>query len=286
MISVLNYILQNVTTETEKRGVNLFIKSPFTSEKTASFCIFQKTDSFFDYSSDFGGDVVELHRKLNSLSRREAYRQMIQGEFQGTVSLINLLPPNPHKVAKSTFKVLEIIDIEDQDLINYFYLGRGINPHILKEHCKEIHYEVKGFNNKGICFINNIGGYEIRSAKFKGGFGSKDVKFIQGAGDPDLRKKYLNIFEGFSDFLAYLTLSNKLNDYYNTYVLNSVVFKDRIKLPDGTQKLRCFVDNDDAGNKAIEYYKVLYGEEMVQDMRGYYKDFNDVNEYLIAKNKI
>ena len=89
MISVLDYVLKNITTETHKRGVNIFIKSPFTAESTPSFCIFQKTNSFFDYSSDFGGDVVELHRKLNNLSKKEAYKEMIRGEFNSLPSFVN-----------------------------------------------------------------------------------------------------------------------------------------------------------------------------------------------------
>ena len=93
---------------------------------------------------------------------------------------------------ESTFKVGKVIPVTDPALIDYFWNVRGINPNILKEHCKEMHYTVKGYNHKAICFENNIGGYEIRSPKFKGGFGNKDVTFKEGVGE--YHKKYLNIF--------------------------------------------------------------------------------------------
>ena len=283
MQSILDYILQNVTTDMQKRGVNYFIKSPFTNEKTASFCIFVATNSFFDYSADFGGDVVVLHMKLNNLTKKEAYIEMITGNISNS-GFVSLLPPKVHKAPEvSTFNVDEIYPIENDHLIHYFWHERGIHPEILQEHCLEMRYTVKGYTNKAVCFMNNTGGFEIRNDKFKGGIGSKDVTFIKGVGKN--HDKNLNIFEGFSDFLAYLTLSKKLNNTYDTYVLNSVVFKNRIEVKSNVQQIRLFVDNDKSGQKAVDYYINLYGKGMIWDARERYSQYNDVNEMLIDKIK-
>ena len=278
MISVKDYILKYVTTDLKKKGVNTFIKSPFTNERTPSFCIFEKTDSFFDYRSDFGGDVIELHRKLKGISKKQAYKEMINDEHGGGINLVHLLPHKEKKVEKSTFKVDKVIDLVNPGLISYFVNERKIHPDILKKYCKEMHYSVKGFNNKAVCFENNVGGYEIRSVKFKGGYGPKDVTFVKGIGKK--HSDIINIFEGFTDFMSYLTLKGKLNSYYDTYVLNSVVFKDRIKVDANIIKeIRLYVDNDDAGQKAVDYYIALFGG-IVKDMRLNYWDSNDLNEHL------
>ena len=65
-------------------------------------------------------------------------------------------------------------------------------------------------------------------------------------------------------------------------VLNSVslVFKVE-KILDKYQKIIAFFDNDKAGDKAFEILKTF--DSRVKDARVLYKDYKDLNEFVVAK---
>lgn len=160
---------------------------------------------------------------------------------------------------------------------------RGIPPEIARKTCKEIHFQNKGKWYFAVAFANRSGGYEIRNKYLKGSISPKEVTHIKNGSDRCM------VFEGFIDYLSYLTDRNNHFKKNNTdgtepdyMVLNSVGNVSRaIPLLNGYKGIFCFLDNDDAGWKAVR--EIQEAGKPVKDCSGCYKEYNDLNDYLLNK---
>lgn len=56
----------------KKKGVNYFCKSPFTDDKSPSFCVSEVKNTFYDYSGGFGGNAISFLMKRHTIGYYEA----------------------------------------------------------------------------------------------------------------------------------------------------------------------------------------------------------------------
>ena len=168
----------------------------------------------------------------------------------------------------------------DQQLLNYL-TQRKINLEFAKKFCFQVYYS---FNNKkehyGIGFMNNSGGIDIRnifSSKYgKICLGKKEITTINNSSD------VVSLFESWSDFLSYLTLKNTIPNK-NFILLNSTsLVKKAFELLDNYSKIKLFFDNDSAGDKATEFLIQNIKIKSI-DNRVHYKNYKDLNEFLIGR---
>jgi len=127
-------------------------------------------------------------------------------------------------------------------------------------------------------------GFEARNALFKGFVGiGKNVTFHKGTNQTKLM-----IFEGFTDFLSYLTMKNLNEPDGNTLVLNSTALKTRalpyIENPQ-YQEIQLFLDNDEPGNVCAAYFLDIAKTANIADMRSHYPEHNDLNEWHCDRNQ-
>ena len=86
------------------------------------------------------------------------------------------------------------------------------------------------------------------------------------------------------DWLSALTLG--IGNEEDSLVLNSVANVDKaIPALENYQEIVCHLDHDDAGRRAVEVLWKHFGERMT-DHSGLYSGYKDLNEYLVAKQKI
>lgn len=162
---------------------------------------------------------------------------------------------------------------------------RGIPPEIAKKTCKEVHFQNKGKWYFAVAFANRSGGYEIRNKYLKGSISPKEVTHIRNGSDRCI------VFEGFIDYLSYLTLrathpanrrsAGNTSDYI---VLNSVsnVGKAIPILKDYKSAL-CLLDNDPAGKQTFR--EMAEAGCPVIDKSDCYRAYNDLNDYLLDNKK-
>ena len=126
-------------------------------------------------------------------------------------------------------------------------------------------------------FRNDRGGYELSSPTgFKGCFPPKDIKTFRSGSDSCL------VFEGFWDFLSYLTIQKVEKSKHDAVVLNSVANVEKaMSFLKKHKEIYTYLDNDDAGRKATELIKLSCSS--VIDRSGQYAGFNDLNDYLCGK---
>ena len=143
---------------------------------------------------------------------------------------------------------------------------------------KSINYEVRGQRYQAIGFANLSGGYELRdNHSFKGTIAPKDITPIFTD-----RAEPVCIFEGFMDFLSFLSMKEEIIN--RCLVMNSVsnVARTAHYLNDhNLTHIRAFLDNDDAGRRTVQ--KFVRAGFKVEDMSVYYRNFKDLNEFHVSR---
>lgn len=92
------------------------------------------------------------------------------------------------------------------------------------------------------------------------------------------------LFEGFMDYLSFLTIQKQQNAPVDVIVLNSLTNLPKIKNTFTAYKgIFTFFDNDQAGKKAVLELQSICNN--VNDLSYFYFGYKDLNEYLCQKFK-
>jgi len=154
-------------------------------------------------------------------------------------------------------------------------------------YCREVHYSVYGKRYLAIAFGNIGNGFELRNLYFKGCIYQKDISLI--AHSFGVRQDGCLVFEGFMDYLSYLTLVKNGDRYMRVeedcdyLVMNSVSnLRKSLQHLGRYRHIHCFLNNDLAGRKTCETIASLY-EHRVSDESFRYADCKDLNDYLLGR---
>ena len=183
-----------------------------------------------------------------------------------------------------SFQQLEIVALSSPALLAYLQ-GRGIDLELAKRECREARYTHNGKRYFAIAFPNDSGGFEVRNPYFKGCIAPKEISHIRQAGKA---RTACYVFEGFMDYLSFLTLRQESCPNYpeldgqDYIVLNSVSNVNKALYPLGNyERIHCFFDNDHAGLEALRQIRMEYGRERyIRDASQIYRGCKDLNEYL------
>ena len=260
---------------TKKRGNEVWFHAPYRSDRTPSFCVNTEKNIWNDFGAGMGGDIFTL-----------AGLMINSNDFMAKARYIGELTNNPmERSAPPKYEpeptVPQFTDVEVKPLCHPALLGylreRGIPSDIATANCVEIHYRLHDKQYFAVGFPNEDGGYEIRNRFFKGSIPPKAVSLIrQGS-------TMVNVYEGFVDFLSGLTLGYGRTE--DNLVLNSIANREKAyRHLDGYEAIKCWLDNDKAGQQCLEALQKRYGER-VRDFSVLFRPCKDVNEYLQEQQK-
>ena len=262
-------------------GVNLMYLSPLRTEKHASFKVNTEINQWYDFGIGRGGNIIALAELLYNSSDVSYLIHQIERNAPSSVS--GSLPTIKPITPQNSFEHLQVLPITHPALIKYLE-ERCIDIETARTVCKELHFDTRGKHYFGIGCPNIAGGYEIRNPFFKGCIAPKDISHFY-AEEP---KKVCLVFEGFMDFLSFMTLRRKENDRLKRQdylVLNSVTnIHKAAKRLSRYDSVQCFLDNDEAGRNAYLQLSKELGKS-VADASTLYNGFKDLNEYLCAESK-
>ena len=262
-------------------GVNLMYLSPLRTEKHASFKVNTEINQWYDFGIGRGGNIIALAELLYNSSDVSYLIHQIERNAPSSVS--GSLPTVKPITPQNSFEHLQVLPITHPALIKYLE-ERCIDIETARTVCKELHFDTRGKHYFGIGCPNIAGGYEIRNPFFKGCIAPKDISHFY-AEEP---KKVCFVFEGFMDFLSFMTLRRKENDrlkWQDYLVLNSVTnIHKAAKRLSRYDSVQCFLDNDEAGRNAYLQLSKELGKS-VADASTLYNGFKDLNEYLCAESK-
>ena len=262
-------------------GVNFMYLSPLRTEKHASFKVNTEINQWYDFGIGRGGNIIALAELLYNSSDVSYLIHQIERNAPSSVS--GSLPTVKPITPQNSFEHLQVLPITHPALIKYLE-ERCIDVETARTVCKELHFDTRGKHYFGIGFPNIAGGYEIRNPFFKGCIAPKDISHFY-AEEP---KKVCFLFEGFMDFLSFMTLRRKENDglkRQDYLVLNSVSNIHKALEPlSHYENVQCFLDTDEAGRNAYLQLSKELGSSVL-DSSSLYSDFKDLNDYLCAEFK-
>lgn len=193
----------------ECNGYGMYL-SPLREERTPSFKVDYVRNLWYDFGLGEGGTLLTLVMRLERCDSREAVRRLQNGEKRdaGSASLSPSVGERPavggpspvvRLAAVPALRILSDDPLRHPALIGYL-VSRGIVPSVAAAFCREVRYEVNGRAFFAVGFRNDAGGWELRSERFKGGSSPKHITTLDNGSDMAMA------FEGFIDFLSYLSL--------------------------------------------------------------------------------
>ncbi|MBW4735059.1 toprim domain-containing protein [Prevotella melaninogenica] len=257
-------------------------RSPLREETHPSFKVDTQKNLWIDYGEGRGGSIIDLCMRMEGCTLSEAIRRLGQNASdKGTYSSLNDFVPNnsqPVMAVNGARRLIEISDTLPPHFQEYLTKVRCINLEKAMPFLKRICYEVRGRRYQAIGFANLSGGYELRDDKtFKGTIAPKDITPIFTD-----RAEPICIFEGFMDFLSFLSMKEKITNH--CLVMNSVSNVTRTIHYLNERHLthiRTFLDNDEAGRRAVQDF--IKAGFHVENMNIHYKDFKDLNGFHVSR---
>lgn len=269
-------------------------RSPLREETHPNFKVDTEKNLWIDYAEGRGGSIIDLCMRMERCSLSEAIRLLGRNAPDTTCSprmvcvhgTSNQESIGQATSANGTRRLTGISDTLPPHLQDYLMKERYIDLAKAKPFLKCISYEVRGQHYQAIGFANQSGGYELRdSGSFKGTIAPKDITPIfmdRSRNKVTDKKQPVCVFEGFMDFLSFLSMKEEVTSA--CLVLNSVsnVARAIRYLNDiHLTHIRAFLDNDDAGRKATTDF--IRAGFKVEDMSVHYGRFKDLNEYHIHR---
>lgn len=251
------------------QGDDLWYCSPLRHEKTPSFKVNQSLNCWYDHGIGEGGNILDLVMSMHGINNlSDALRHLTLNLPQAKFGSFSFQQQNNHSVVDTN----EVKGLTHPALIDYLK-ERKIDLNIARNYCREIHYTINGQPYFAIGFRNDAGGYELRNRYFKGSSAPKDMTTIQNHNGQCL------LFEGFMDFLSYLTLKRITIPQQDVIILNSLAHLSKAMVfIKGYHQLFTFLDNDEAGKRAL--LEVRKQNQNVSDQSSFYGKHKDLNEYL------
>ena len=217
-------------------------RSPLREETHPSFKVDTQKNLWIDYAEGRGGSIIDLCMRLEGCTLSEAIRRLGQNASDnGTYSSLNDFVPNNSQPVMAPNGSRRLIEISNT----------------LPAHFQEYLTKVRCINlGKAMPFLKCIS-YEVRGQRYQA------IGFVNSSGGYELRDN-----QSTNHCLVMNSVSNtdKAIRYMNTQ---------------GTSSIRTFLDNDDAGRKAVR--DLCKAGLQVDDMSQYYKDFKYLNEYHVSR---
>lgn len=288
--------------KTRHSGNELWYSSPIRNgDSHPSFKVDTRKNLWFDFGIAKGGNIVDLVCELQNTTVKDALAILEQsGLYRGSIGVSRSVsriitasrsPANNQKLEpvkkspagekeKNAFEVLSVSPITNTALLKYLD-KRKIDLKVASLYLKQIKFKpcngVKSFYALG---FPSGDGFEARSRVFKGFIGShKDLCRINLQDG-----KSLSIFEGFMDFLSFLSYYHYTDFQNSAIILNTINLRHRV-LEEISKysftKIYLFLDNDEAGENTKDFFLENIKNIPIIDKSDLYKNFKDFNQMTI-----
>ncbi len=255
---------------------------PFREDHNASLKVDYRQNIWYDFGTNEGGSIIDLVMKMSNCTFHEAVTRLEKGFSSADLNSFSFHRSNILDKKGSREPSITILDIHafsHHKLIKWINARKTDLP-LANLYCREVHYQVRDKMYFSIGFENDKGGYELSSPpSFKGCIPPKEVTTMKNGHETCLA------FEGFWDFLSYLTIQKADKTRYDVAILNSVAnIKKALPFLKEHKNICVFFDNDESGRKAFQ--KIKSSGFSVDDMSIRYAGYKDLNDYLCGKKQV
>lgn len=271
---IREYLASRGIRPAKDKGYYGLYHSPLREDHMPSMKVDYDKNLWIDYGAGEGGTLIDLVMCMERCDAGEAMRrleQRISGmpafSFHGYSNLVS-----SHR--ESAIAIEKVRPLENPALLAYL-TERGIDLAAARAHCSEVHYRVADKSYFAVGFRNDAGGWELRNRYFKG-CTSKVPTTCRGDYPTCL------VFEGFMDYLSFLTFKRNLTPPHNIVILNSVTnLAKAVPFIASHERVYTYLDNDEAGRKATAELKATCRN--LSDQSIHYRQYNDLNDYLRSR---
>lgn len=292
LITILQYLQIPCTKMNEKEA---WFKNPFNggNERTASTKVDIQRNMWYSHSEGIGGNNVDfLMRYLGASFLVEVLAWADERK--------NILSLHQQKLIENSntqrfgsepsysYDILSVKPLTNKNLLDYL-ASRKIDLDIGKEYCREIYYRMaNGKTYFAICFANDSGGYELRNSYDKRTLLGKDITTI------DNKKNDALLFEGFMDWLSFLTIRKNSDFSYSDVdycILNTTANLEKAyPFLETHKRLFSYLDNDISGAKAYQALIQKFSGKIevinaIEELTHSERKIKDVNDYLLSISK-
>ena len=281
-ISIEGYLANKGIYPVSKSGECYWYLSPLRNEKTASFSVDTNRNTFADFGGDsHNGGIIDLVMLMDKVGFPDACK-ILEGfdgkkekEVEGdNFSFFTVNTPNNNT---ADYKIRAVKGLQHPALIRYVE-SRKISFQNASKYLNEIHYtNSKGKYYFAVGYEKDSGGYVVRNECLKDNIhlGQSGIKTFAVP-----NSKNVCVFEGMWDFLSACEFYKGCPSM-TTIILNSLNNLDKaLSTISQYEKVFCYLDNDDAGRKAINKLKTT--NSSIVDKSDIYGNFNDFNDFLIS----
>jgi DNA primase len=304
-ISIKGFLAgRGIVPKQERGGYGMYL-SPLREERTPSFKVDYGQNLWYDFGLGDGGSIIDLVARMDGCTVGEAIRRL-----ENDVPGANSFPSHRDtpvlaqraEPEKPRIEIVSVGELKHPALMEYL-TGRGIESAAARKYCNEVRYSIDGREYFAIGFSNDAGGWELRNRSFKGSSTPKNITTIRGRGDCGMTtvrrdsttgvdfgigttpanvggSDTVMVFEGFIDFLSYLSLKANPVPTIDTAVLNSVAnLRKAIPFLESHKTIHAFLDNDDAGRESLARLRESLPGSVVVDQSPFYRNHKDLNDY-------
>nr|WP_121269871.1 toprim domain-containing protein [Pedobacter schmidteae] len=272
-IDLVNYLARQGLKPSRISGNIYWYLSPFNAEKSASFKIDRKRNTWYDFTDGNGGTLIDFAIRFHDCTIAEFLNlvsdpaTVVPGRTPQERKQIESVPNNPIVVTKVTPLLY--------DVLVAYVKSRGIPFHLADEYCKQVHFKIGDKPYFAVGFKNNSGGYEVRNALFKGSSSPKDITNIDNGSNT------LVVFEGFFDFLTYRAIMDERAAKHNFLILNSTTLLSKAEeIIKSHKHVHCYLDNNKTGRNAAKQIRLW--NKSARNFNRLYKNYADLNEMRCA----
>lgn len=288
-IDLVDYLRAIGFSPTKESDKSAWYRAPYREDRTPSFKVNKNKNIWYDFGTAQSGNIIDLAELLYQSKDVSRLLKLIEGAAPALSPRIRTpISQDGERLTDHQFRNVKVVHLNHGALKSYLQ-SRGIDLDIGECECKEVYYTCNKKGYFAVAFPNIAGGYEIRNPYFKGCIAPKDISIIRKT--EKLRGNSCCLFEGFMDYLSYLTLvkigriteGRESMDYI---VLNSVSNIGRAIEPiKKYEVIHCYLDNDDAGRRVVDTLQELLGDK-VCNVFAAYPFYKDLNDFLRDKKKL
>jgi len=272
---IREYLAARGIRPTKDRGYYGLYHSPFREDHMPSMKVDYDKNLWIDYGAGEGGTLIDLVMRMERCSAGEAMLRL-ERHIEG-MAVSSFIGKSPALQRPPSIIVDRVRPLENPALLDYL-MERDIDLAAARAHCSEVHYRVAYKSYFAVGFRNDAGGWELRNRYFKG-CTSKAPTTRCGDYPTCL------VFEGFMDYLSFLTLKGNPNPPHNIAVLNSVTnLAKAVPFIASHEQVYAYLDNDEAGRKAMAELKAACRN--LSDQSVHYRPRNDLNDYLRSRRPV
>lgn len=258
----------------KQKGNALWYSAPYRMERRPSFKVDINRNVWFDFGIGKGGDIFDLAGEF--IGSKDFLLRAAFIAKSSTCPLPIIERPQRNEEKEPIFEDIWVRPLQDSKLLGYLR-ERGIFADTVITNCEEVRYRVHGKRYYAIGFRNNVGGLELRNRFFKGCIPPKDISLKRNGSE------VCAVFEGFMDYLSAMQLGIIASDWL---VLNSVSNVEKaVKVLQGYERIECYLDNDEAGQRAFQKLRDSFGDKVI-DRSSLYVDHKDLNDYLLSQRQV